>query len=549
MAGPEAGRQPIVITICPQCQLPLAVTAANLRIAQGQVRCGRCAAVFNALASLVEPSDHQATALHPTSLSPTTAEPDDGAPAAEAPALTPADPGPGDTPDTDTSASPGPTAPPAEVTTFHTGSGLFRSPPRDDEPRFDDTHGADDWPDDIEDEAEDSNAATAAGAAAVPAVEITDTFRREADPIVEPDRPPPAPVREPRTDSQQRPAAPQQAVTLGGAGSDWQIDTMMAAELAALVTRAQRDEPPELASIRIAVDEASEITVLPSESPSPRPQPAVKITADDPGIAAARQTTAEHRTATQGSGSTLRWLELEPAPPPSVPLPGRPGAYATALGLDADLTPLATPASIDDIADADAMDASDAVVADLAAGGAARAAQAPRWMWIATVLLGLALALQLAHLYREELASVPSLQAPLTRLYAALGRPLQSRWELARYELRQQGVVAEPSAAGTLTVRASIRNAAARAQPAPLLRVTLQDRFGNRLATRDLTPREYAGAAAIAPVPMLAPGQRIDAEVSLLDPGGEAVGFELDVCLRRSDSSVTCANDLAGAIG
>jgi predicted Zn finger-like uncharacterized protein len=55
MPGQPARESPPVITICPQCQLPLAVTAADLRIAQGQVRCGRCAAVFNALASLYEP--------------------------------------------------------------------------------------------------------------------------------------------------------------------------------------------------------------------------------------------------------------------------------------------------------------------------------------------------------------------------------------------------------------------------------------------------------------------------------------------------------------
>ena len=45
------------------------------------------------------------------------------------------------------------------------------------------------------------------------------------------------------------------------------------------------------------------------------------------------------------------------------------------------------------------------------------------------------------------------------------------------------------------------------------------------------------------------PASVASVEAVLLDPGGEAVGFELDVCLRRSDSSVTCANDRAGAIG
>ena len=43
-----------MITICPKCALTLAVTAADLRVAQGQVRCGRCLAVFNSLVSLYD---------------------------------------------------------------------------------------------------------------------------------------------------------------------------------------------------------------------------------------------------------------------------------------------------------------------------------------------------------------------------------------------------------------------------------------------------------------------------------------------------------------
>ena len=54
MAGQPARESPPVITICPQCQLSLAVSAADLRIAQGHVRCGRCASVFNALVTLYD---------------------------------------------------------------------------------------------------------------------------------------------------------------------------------------------------------------------------------------------------------------------------------------------------------------------------------------------------------------------------------------------------------------------------------------------------------------------------------------------------------------
>ena len=41
-------------TVCPNCALTLVVTAADLRVAQGFVRCGRCSNVFNALARLSE---------------------------------------------------------------------------------------------------------------------------------------------------------------------------------------------------------------------------------------------------------------------------------------------------------------------------------------------------------------------------------------------------------------------------------------------------------------------------------------------------------------
>src|SRR5579875_2121760 len=41
-----------MFTTCPKCSLKLVVTAADLRVAQGYVRCGRCSNVFNALAGL-----------------------------------------------------------------------------------------------------------------------------------------------------------------------------------------------------------------------------------------------------------------------------------------------------------------------------------------------------------------------------------------------------------------------------------------------------------------------------------------------------------------
>jgi predicted Zn finger-like uncharacterized protein len=43
-----------MFTVCPKCALTLTVTAADLRVAQGFVRCGQCTNVFNALISLTD---------------------------------------------------------------------------------------------------------------------------------------------------------------------------------------------------------------------------------------------------------------------------------------------------------------------------------------------------------------------------------------------------------------------------------------------------------------------------------------------------------------
>src|ERR1700688_922614 len=43
-----------MFTVCPKCALTLVVTAADLRVEQGYVRCGRCSNVFNALPRMSE---------------------------------------------------------------------------------------------------------------------------------------------------------------------------------------------------------------------------------------------------------------------------------------------------------------------------------------------------------------------------------------------------------------------------------------------------------------------------------------------------------------
>ncbi len=334
-----------MITICPQCKLSLAVTAADLRVAQGQVRCGRCAAVFNALASLREA------------------------------------------------------------------------------PRLDDSGAIDPIPEEFRPQVDALRRAAQAAAPAAPQPEPS-----PAEP--EPSAPEPTPAE---------PAATEPPAATAERPHDddgrWQISPAL--------LEAVRDGPAATA-----------------------PQTADPRTDDDPARA--------------------------------FQLPSLPGGRL--------------------------------------------------WLTAGSAALGLLLALQVAYRHREALAGVPVLGSALEGIERATGAGRADDWDLRAYEVRQQGVISEPGSAGTLTLRASIRNLGERAQPAPLLRLTLLDRFGNRVATRDLRPGEYAGAATAARGgAMLQPGQRLDAEVAVLDPGGGTVGFEIDTCLARPDGSTSCAGDLPPA--
>jgi hypothetical protein len=166
-------------------------------------------------------------------------------------------------------------------------------------------------------------------------------------------------------------------------------------------------------------------------------------------------------------------------------------------------------------------------------------------MWTAgSAILLLMLLIQIVHHYRHDLAANATFNGPLTSIYAVLGIPIVPRWDLTAYEVRQLGASTAADAPGQITVRASVKNGARQAQPLPLLRVTLQDRFGNRIASRDVPPKSYL-PRAIPSSSLLSAGQRIDAEMAFVDPGSNAVGFEIDACLPAPGGGISCANDLA----
>jgi predicted Zn finger-like uncharacterized protein len=157
-------------------------------------------------------------------------------------------------------------------------------------------------------------------------------------------------------------------------------------------------------------------------------------------------------------------------------------------------------------------------------------------------VLIVALVLQLLHFNRQSLLLHASFGPTVAKVYAWFGVTLVPRWDLTAYSVRQIGAEAEGAEGTRLRVRLSVQNDSERVQPLPLLRLTLQDRYGNAVATRDLEPREYLPPRA-ADQRLLEPDQRIDAELHVIDPGKAAIGFEIDACLRAESGAIGCAND------
>jgi predicted Zn finger-like uncharacterized protein len=155
------------------------------------------------------------------------------------------------------------------------------------------------------------------------------------------------------------------------------------------------------------------------------------------------------------------------------------------------------------------------------------------------LLLAIALLAQVVHYYRQDLVRHPALGPVLRDVYDRLRIPLSPNWDLAAFELRKWGNGDGPED-GRMSIRASLTNRAAFAQPHPILRLQLDDRYGASIAVRDFDPAEYLKNPAEASR-LLGPAASTEAELVIVDPGQDAVGYRLDVCLRESPTQLRCA--------
>jgi predicted Zn finger-like uncharacterized protein len=578
-----------MFTVCPKCALTLVVTAQDLRVAQGYVRCGRCSNVFNAIVALTDdrgvpqsPPGGSSGAGAGSQGTATTSIIRKAPSIADEPPIDPvqttgetealyAEPDPGtiglqpsfsDSPRQAPPDSARPTGPisfvaPPPGPPTRAGTAPPPAPKKaDGEKRYSDTEGIEPDGDDEELEfnpdrtdlskvfveatpvAFRNNAATGTfekivlgspppqsaqpGASAKPAapspgMSSSPVARATATPspspaVRSPSPASPSPVRADPGSASLTSAAPKPAAPPPKPAAPREPSLITPS-----VTAARTPTRPNGESSRIESDLQSLAARL--DSTGSRPVPGKPFAANDEALVADAADDDELDT-----GDIYSRAKARPRPPPPPEEPE--------WALSDDLRSELQPAPNSEI---------EAVGVDSFASSPPRRSRMMLWVAGAAVL-SVALAAQAVHHNRHDLATSALLNRPLTRLYDALGVPLVPNWDLRAYDVRQLGASIGEAGQGTLTVRASLKNGAAQSRPLPLLRITMQDRYGNRVATRDVQPKDYM-PGAVPDGAVLGAGQRVDAEMTFKDPGQNAVGFEIDACLPMANGRIACAND------
>jgi predicted Zn finger-like uncharacterized protein len=163
------------------------------------------------------------------------------------------------------------------------------------------------------------------------------------------------------------------------------------------------------------------------------------------------------------------------------------------------------------------------------------------WTAICVALVVVMIA-QLIHHNRDVLVRDPRFGNTVSRLYRALGLSPTPHWDLAAYKWDIYKVGLDSKTPDALRVVGSVANNAPFAQPYPLGKLSLKDRWEAPVGVRAFEPYEYLPTPEAADR-LMAPKQRANIEIVIADPGPDAVGYLIHACLEQ-DHRLTCADEL-----
>ena len=145
----------------------------------------------------------------------------------------------------------------------------------------------------------------------------------------------------------------------------------------------------------------------------------------------------------------------------------------------------------------------------------------------ASMLLAVLLVAQLAWAERYQLVRLPQLRLALEFFCQPLNCDLPLRHDISRIEVVEREVRDHPHASGALLINASFVNRAGFSQAYPVFEVSFSDVSGTPVAVRRFPPAEYLiGRQDVSNG--MAPGERAQLMLEVVDPGDRAVSFQFD---------------------
>lgn len=163
------------------------------------------------------------------------------------------------------------------------------------------------------------------------------------------------------------------------------------------------------------------------------------------------------------------------------------------------------------------------------------------WLWaLGSLLLTLLLAGQAVHAWRVELARTEPVGAWLQTVYDWLQIDIPTPRDLTRLTVRQADIASHPTLPGVLQLNAALVNRADFAQDWPVIKLRLEDRWGDTVGLRYFHPDDYLQPP---PETLLPAREETVVTLDLVDPGPDAVGFLMDTCFPRNQGYI-CHNAL-----
>ena len=163
------------------------------------------------------------------------------------------------------------------------------------------------------------------------------------------------------------------------------------------------------------------------------------------------------------------------------------------------------------------------------------------WM-VAGIILATALTLQLVHFNRVSLSD-SFIGSALKTVYSDLPRQTQPAWDISKYDIQRSAGVGSVTNTGTLTIIGRLTNSADFAQPFPVLKLKLLDRWGDQIGVRDLQMAQYLAEPqnAGSNTDMMNPFEAANIDISVVDPDGEpAANFVIEICLPDGKGGLAC---------